>query len=164
MRVNVDIQLKDIPGQLIGALEPISNNDGNIRGVVHRHDIVSGGKISINLTFEVGNQKALDNILSEWKEREVDVLKIDHLFETFKLDYVIVGELPPTEVRKIIEGIQAIGDVESIDIRYSVSGSKDKAALISGKVRNKDVIKKANKFINERAKRAGYIVIRGFGD
>ena len=164
MRVNVDIQLKDIPGQLIGALEPISKHDGNIRGVVHRHDMVSGGKIAINLTFEVGNQKALDNILSDWKEREVDVLKIDHLFETFKLDYVIVGDLPPTEVRKIIEGIQALGDVESIDIRYSVSGSKDRAALISGKVRNKDVIKKANKFINERAKRSGYIVIRGFGD
>ena len=164
MRVNVDIQLKDIPGQLIGALEPISKNDGNIRGVVHRHDMVSGGKIAINLTFEVGNQKALDKILAEWKEKDVDVLKIDHLFETFKLDYVIVGELPPAEVKKIIEGIQAIGDVESIDVRYSVSGSKDKAALISGKVRNKDVIKKANKFINERAKRAGYVVIRGFGD
>ena len=164
MRVNVDIQLKDIPGQLIGALEPISKNDGNIRGVVHRHDMVSRGKIAINLTFEVGNQKALDKILAEWKEKDVDVLKIDHLFETFKLDYVIVGELPPAEVKKIIEGIQAIGDVESIDVRYSVSGSKDKAALISGKVRNKDVIKKANKFINERAKRAGYIVIRGFGD
>ena len=112
MRVNVDIQLKDIPGQLIGALEPISKNDGNIRGVVHRHDIVSGGKISINLTFEVGNQKALDKILAEWKEKDVDVLKIDHLFETFKLDYVIVGELPPAEVKKIIEGIQAIGEVE----------------------------------------------------
>jgi ACT domain-containing protein len=164
MRVNVDIQLKDIPGQLIGALEPISKNDGNIRSVVHRHDKVSGGKIAINLTFEVANQKALDNILGDWKGREVDVLKIDHLFETFRLDYVIVGELPPTEVRKIIEGIQAMGDVESIDIRYSVSGAKDKAALISGKVRNKEVIKKANRFINERAKRAGYIVIRGFGE
>jgi ACT domain-containing protein len=164
MRVNVDIQLKDVPGQLIVALEPISKNDGNIRSVVHRHDKVSGGKIAINLTFEVGNQKALDNILGTWKEKDVDVLKIDHLFETFRLDYVIVGELSPTEVRKIIEGIQAIGDVESIDIRYSISGAKDKAALISGKVRSKDVIKKANKLINERAKRTGYIVIRGFGD
>jgi ACT domain-containing protein len=164
MRVNVDIQLKDIPGQLIGALEPISKNDGNIRGVVHRHDVISGGKIAINITFEVGNQRALDNILAEWKGKEVDVLKIDHLFETFKLDYVIVGELPPAEVRRIIEGIQALGDVESIDIRYSVSGAKDRAALISGKVRSKDVIKKANKFMYERAKRAGYIVIRGFGE
>ena len=164
MRVNVDIQLKDVPGQLIAALEPISKNDGNIRSVVHRHDKVSGGKISINLTFEVGNQKALDNILGDWKVKDVDVMKIDHLFETFRLDYVIVGELPPTEVRRIIDGIQAIGDVESIDIRYSISGSRDKAALISGKVRSKDVIKKANKLMNERAKRAGYIVIRGFGD
>jgi ACT domain-containing protein len=164
MQVNVDVKLKDVPGQLIGALEPISKNDGNIRSVVHRHDKVSGSKIAINLTFEVANQKALDNILGAWKQREVDVLRIDHLFETFRLDYVIVGELPPTEVRRIIEGIQAIGDVESIDIRYSVSGSKDRAALISGKVRNKEVIKKANKFINDRAKRAGYMVIRGFGD
>ena len=75
MRVNVDIQLKDIPGQLIGALEPISKNDGNIRSVVHRHDKISGGKIAINLTFEVGNQKALDNILGDWKGRDVDVLR-----------------------------------------------------------------------------------------
>jgi ACT domain-containing protein len=164
MRVNVDIRLKDIPGQLIGALEPISKYDGNIRGVVHEHDVVSGGKIAINLTFEIGSQKALDNVLAEWKGKEVDVMKIDHLFETFRLEYVIVGDLPTNEVKRITDGIQAIGDVESIDVRYSVSGSKEKAAMISGKVRNKDVIKKANKFMYDRAKRTGFLVIRGFGD
>ena len=43
MRVNVDLRLKDVPGQLIGALEPVSRNDGNIVGVVHSHDQISAG-------------------------------------------------------------------------------------------------------------------------
>lgn len=164
MRVNVDLRLKDVPGQLIGALEPISMFNGNIKGVIHRHDEVSGGRIKVDLTFEISNQKGLDLILGEWKKREVDVVKIDHLFETFPLEYVVVGNITPDEMRRITDGIQAIGDVESIDIRYSISGSKERSAMVSGKVRNREAIRKANKFMAERAKKQGFVVIRGFGD
>jgi ACT domain-containing protein len=164
LRVNVDLRLKDVPGQLIGALEPVSNNDGNIVGVVHRHDQVTAGRIGVNLTFEVSNEKVLDKIMTEWLGRGVDIMKIDHLFETHPLEYVIVGDVSAAEMKKITDGIQALGDVESIDVRYSISSSKEKAALISGKVRNKDVIKKANRFMRERAKRSGFLMVRGFGD
>lgn len=162
--MNVDLRLKDVPGQLIGALEPIAKNDGNIVGVVHSHDKVSAGRIGVNLTFEVTGEKVLDKIVGEWKERGVDILKIDHLFETFPLEYVIVGDVSPNEMKRITDGIQALGDVESIDVRYSISTSKEKAALISGKVRNKETIKKANRFMRDRAKRSGFLMIRGFGD
>lgn len=164
VRVNVDLRLKDVPGQLIGALEPVAKNDGNIVGVVHSHDQVSAGRIGVNLTFEVSNEKQLDKIFSEWKDRGVDILKIDQLFETFTLEYVIVGDVSSTEMTKITDGIQALGDVDSIDIRYSISSAKEKAALISGKVRKNETIKKANKFMRERSKKAGFLIVRGFGD
>lgn len=164
MRVNVDLRLKDIPGQLIGALEPVSRNDGNIVGVVHSHDKVSAGRIGVNLTFEVTSEMNLDKIVKEWRNREVDVLKIDHLFETFQLEYVIVGAVSADEIKNITDGIQALGGVESINVKYSVSASDEKTALISGKVRSKDTIKKANRFIRERSKRSGFLMIRGFGD
>ncbi|OPY31355.1 MAG: threonine dehydratase [Methanomassiliicoccales archaeon PtaU1.Bin124] len=164
MRVNVDLRLKDVPGQLIGALEPVSKNDGNIVGVVHSHDQVSAGRIGVNLTFEVSNEKTLDKIFSEWREKGVDILKIDQLFETFTLEYVIVGDVSPAEMKRITDGIQALGDVESIDVRYSISSSNERAALISGKVRKKETIKLANRFMRERSKKAGFLIVRGFGD
>ena len=164
MRVNVDLRLKDVPGQLIGALEPVSKNDGNIVGVVHSHDQVSGGRIFVNLTFEVSSEKTLDKIFSEWRERGVDIVKIDQLFETFPLEYVIVGDVSPSEMKRITDGIQELGDVESIEVRYSISSSKERAALISGKVRKKEIIKQANRFMRERSKKAGFLIVRGFGD
>ncbi|MCE5295530.1 MAG: homoserine dehydrogenase [Euryarchaeota archaeon] len=164
MRVNVDLRLKDVPGQLIGALEPVSRNDGNIVGVVHSHDKVSAGRIGVNLTFEVSSEMNLDKIMNEWTARGVDILKIDHLFETFHLEYVIVGTVSANEMKRITDGIQALGGVESLNVRYSVSSSDEKTALISGKVRSKDVIKKANHFMRERSKRSGFLMIRGFGD
>ncbi|MFA5313006.1 MAG: hypothetical protein WC375_06800 [Methanomassiliicoccales archaeon] len=164
MRVNVDLRLKDIPGQLIGALEPVSRNDGNIVGVVHSHDKVSAGRISVNLTFEVSSEMNLDKIINEWTARGVDVLKIDHLFETFHLEYVIVGAVSANEMKRITDGIQSFGGVETLNVRYSVSATDEKTALISGKVRSKDVIKKANQFIRERSRRSGFLMIRGFGD
>jgi ACT domain-containing protein len=161
--VNVDLRLKDVPGQLIRALEPISRNDGNIVGVVHRHDQISAGRIGVNLTFDVPSKKVLDRIAEEWRGNEVDILRMENLFQTHALEYVIVGDVSAAEMKRITEGIQALGDVESIEVRYSISSSKEKAALISGKVRNEDVIKKANRFMRERAKKAGFLMIRGFG-
>jgi ACT domain-containing protein len=163
LRVNVDLRLKDVPGQLIGALEPVSKNDGNIVGIVHSHDKVSAGRIGVNLTFEVTSEMNLDKIMNEWRSRGVDILKIDHLFETFQLEYIIVGAVSADEMKKITDGIQALGGVESLNVRYSVSATDEKTALISGKVRSKDIIKKANNFMSERAKRSGFLMIRGFG-
>jgi ACT domain-containing protein len=164
VRVNVDLRLKDVPGQLIRALEPVSRNGGNIVGVVHSHDQISAGRIGVNLTFDVPSEKVLEKVQAEWREAEVDLMRIENIFETYPLEYVIVGDVSAAEMKRITDGIQALGQVESIDVKYSISSSKDKAAHISGKVRDRDIIKRSNKFMRERAKRSGFVIIRGFGD
>ena len=38
MIVNAELYVRDMPGQLVGSLDPISLVDGNILGVVHNRD------------------------------------------------------------------------------------------------------------------------------
>ncbi len=164
MRVNADLRLKDMPGQLIGALQPISDHDGNIMGVLHSREKVSGGRINVNVNFEIRTEKGLELVLEDWRKREVDVVRIDHLFETFPLEYILVGSLLPDEMRTITDGLQSLEGMESLDLRYSISGQKERTAMISGKVRSRETITQANKLMAERAKRMNLLLIRGFGD
>jgi ACT domain-containing protein len=109
------------------------------------------------ITQELGSRMAE---LSEETGRQIGVL----INRIGLVEYVIVGDVSAAEMKRITDGIQALGQVESIDVKYSISSSKDKAAHISGKVRDRDIIKKSNRFMRERAKRSGFVIIRGFGD
>ena len=109
--------LKDVPGQLVGALEPISANDGNIKSVVHHHDVKVGGRIAVNVTFEVRSEQAMDKILSTWKQREVDIAKIDAFFETYPIQYLIVGNISSKEIESITKGLESMENIASIEIR-----------------------------------------------
>lgn len=165
MRVYADLRLKDVPGQLVKALEPVSTFDGNIIGVVHHHDNIAGGRISVNLTFEVKTQKQLENMLHAWKESDVDIAKLSSLFETFEFDYVIAGDISPQELREITDGIESMSDLDSVDIRYSISPSSgEKAVLVYGKVRQKPVLDRIEDFLRQRSLQSGYLLISGLGE
>jgi ACT domain-containing protein len=165
MRVYADLRLKDVPGQLVKALEPVSSFDGNIVGVVHHHENVAGGRIGVNLTFEVKTQKQLEGMLRAWKERDVDVARLSSLFETFEFEYVITGDISPQELREITDGIESMSDLDSVDIRYSISpASGEKAVLIYGKVRQKPVLDRIEDFLRQRALQSDYLLIRGLGE
>ncbi len=162
MKVNADLRLKDIPGQLVGALEPISANDGNIRGVIHHHDDKIGGRIAVNVTFEVRSEQALNKILEVWKKREVDVAKIDSVFETYPIQYLIVGNIPTKELENITKALESMENVASIEVRYTGSAnSSSRAALVTGKASKKETIASLDQFFKQRSDKREYILIRG---
>lgn len=165
MRVNVDLRLKDIPGQLVRALEPISDVDGNIVGVVHHRDVVVADRITVNVTFEVRSEVILQRVLSEWEGRGVDVARLDPLFETFPLEFLLVGKMSPGELKDIGDSLESMRELESLDIRYAGSATSDeKAALVFGKVREREGIEKVEEFLKRRSDETGILVIRGLGD
>jgi ACT domain-containing protein len=165
MRVHADLRLKDVPGQLVRALEPISISDGNIVGVVHHHEAVTAGRITVHVTFEVNSQKSLEHILEAWKKGEVDVARLSSMLETFEFEYLLVGELSPSDLREIGEEIESIGDLDSVEIRYSVSPSADeKAAMVVGKMKQKSGLARVEDFLRQRAMQSGIILISGLGE
>jgi len=164
MRVNVDLRLKDVPGQLIRALEPISLNEGNIVGVIHNHDLVTGGRISVNVTFEYRDQRGLDAIFSAWKERGVEVIKIGEIFRTYSTEYLLVGELSHSTLQSLTERIERMDGIESIDLQYSLStGTSSKSVLLLINVRQKEVLKTIDDYLMDRSSGGEFLLIRGMG-
>jgi ACT domain-containing protein len=162
MKVNVDLRLKDVPGQLVGALEPISAAGGNIRGVIHNHEAKTGGRIAVNVTFEVRSEEILNRILNTWKQREMEIAKIDAFFETYPWQYLLVGNIPSKELESLTKGLESMENIASIDIRYSGSAnSASRAALITGKASKREVLLSLDEFFKARAAKHEYILIRG---
>ena len=82
MHLNAELYVKDLPGQLVGSLEPISMVDGNIIGVVHDREKIVNQRILVSVTFEVANSKKLDELKSIWKSRDIFIR------ESFKMKSV----------------------------------------------------------------------------
>lgn len=161
MKVNVDLSLKDVPGQLVGALEPISSLDGNIVGVVHHRDKVLGGRIIVNITFEIGDQSRLERLIETWEGREIDIARIGHLYETYPMEFMLVGNVPPSEVKNIADGLEGMKDLDSMDIRYAGSATSDeKAVLVFGKLRTREGVDHMESFLKGRGNELGFMVIR----
>jgi len=162
MKVNADLRLKDVPGQLVGALEPISRFDGNIRGVLHDHDQKVGGRIAVNVTFEVRTEQALDKILGAWKSMEVDVARIDSHLDTMTSQFLLVGKIDAKELEALTAMLESMRNVSSMDIRYSGSGtSPSRAAMVTWKASSREAAAKLERSFRERAEKNGYLLIRG---
>ena len=165
MKVNVDLGLKDVPGTLVSALEPISSLEGNIVGVVHHHDKIFGGRIIVNVTFEISSQSGLERLKEIWEEKGIDIVSLGPLYETHPMEFLLVGNISPNEVRNITDGLESLEDMDSMDIRLAgTSNSDERTALIFGKVRTREGIDNMEKLLRERGAEAGFIVIRGLGD
>ena len=63
MRLNLGLELMDIPGQLMDALEPIGRLGANIVTVIHQRDIkTERGTIPVQITIEGDKGKIIINI------------------------------------------------------------------------------------------------------
>ncbi|MDR0778364.1 MAG: homoserine dehydrogenase [Methanomassiliicoccaceae archaeon] len=164
MMVNADIFVRDVPGQLVGSLEPISLVDGNIVGVVHNRENIVNGRIAVNLTFEVGSAENLEKLKNIWKSRDVMISRISSVIETFPMEYLLIGDIGASQIERLIENAGKVVGLESVDVRFSSKiSSKERTAMISAKVRSEDDLEKLNAFMMTACKRAKIVYIRGVG-
>lgn len=162
--MNADLYVKDVPGQLVAALEPISVMEGNIVGVVHHRDQIMNNRIGINVTFDLADSERLDRLLSVWKERDVHISRIGSVVETFPLDYLLIGDISPSWLETMLDRIRDSLGIESLDIRYSaVTNKGNRTALIKAKLTNKENLRKAEQLINEIVKERDILAVRGLG-
>lgn len=161
MKINADVYVKDIPGQLVASLEPISTFDGNIIGVVHNREQVISGKILVNIIFDISAEN-LELLKKEWKARDVVIVNMGEAVENYSMDYMLVGKLNASDIDDIINEISESMEMESVEVGYSASGSKDsRTAMVSVTVRSVNDLRKLDSYFSERTKNAGLTYIRG---
>ena len=164
MIVNADIYVKDVPGQLVGFIEPISLVDGNIIGVVHNRDNIMGGRIGVNITFEIDSAEKLEKIKNAWDSRDIMILRMSSVVETFPMEYMFIGDIGPARIERLIKDAGKVVGLESVDVRYSSRiSSRGGTAMISASVRSEGDLTKLDNFMLSECEKEDITCIRGIG-
>ncbi len=163
MMVNAELYVRDLPGQLVGSLEPISMVDGNIVGVVHDREQMVNQRILVSVTFEVSTSGQLDQLKAIWKSMDIIISKMGSVYETITTEYMVLGKFNAAYVDGLIEQASKIVNFESVDVGYSsgksVSGKR--TALITAELRGEEERIRLDEFFVHSCERDNLMLIRG---
>jgi ACT domain-containing protein len=104
--INLEVKLPDTPGSLIELIKPISNNGGNIYGILHFHDRKINNLIPVNVTFELNEEiqdVSIQNIKKELKEKNIQIEKINYGIEKKLITIILTGHVFDTDVMDTIK-------------------------------------------------------------
>lgn len=105
MKVKLEIELLDEPGQLIKALEPVSNFGGNIREIEHLRDQKRGNILPVAIIFDLDNEDELDKIIQTLKRQNISVIRAEPIRSTSKKTVILVGHVFATNIKDTIDRI-----------------------------------------------------------
>ncbi len=118
MKVDMLLELKDVPGSLIRALEPISGHGGNIISVLHSRG--EKNRVSVQISFTVHDQASLDLIRKSLRAEKVRIsdIKLEgkKYYSKKTISFILVGHVIDTDIRDTIDRINTVGLVSDIDV------------------------------------------------
>ncbi len=156
----MDMELKDVPGQLVMALQPISEYGGNIISVIHHHgDKTPKGTIPVLITFEIVKEN-LAKLISRLEKLGVVVKRVgeDRLVESVSV--ILIGHIVHSDLRDTIGKIDGTGYAEVVDLAMSMPGvNRPSSARITINATGKDEIRKALKLLRKIALEKDLLVI-----
>jgi ACT domain-containing protein len=120
MIVSMTLELKDIPGQLVLALAPISELHGNIMSVVHQHEEKTPrGTIPVQVTFEI-DQGVLDELIEKLEKSGVGVARVGEERLRSSVSVVLIGHIIHSDIGDTIDRIDKTGFAEVVDLSLSM--------------------------------------------
>ena len=123
MKVTMDIELKDEPGQLILALEPVSCNKANLISVFHYHKSnttkTGNGKVQVQLVLD-SKSHIIDKIKEDMEKLGVRILRIGTEKYRETITVIMIGHVVNTDIRDTVSRIDGTGVAEVIDMALSM--------------------------------------------
>ncbi len=119
MKIEVRLGLKDIPGMLVRALDPISGNGGNIVSIIHSR----GAKniVEVIVGFSVNDQSTLDTIIRSLKKTKTIIREIKvegrRYYKKKSISILLIGHVIDTDIQDTIDRINSLGMVSNVDVR-----------------------------------------------
>jgi ACT domain-containing protein len=115
----VRLELVDEPGELLGALEPIADNGGNLLSIFHeRGNLTPRGHIPVEVDLEA-TQAQFDIIVDSLREAGVNVIQAGAERYSEELTVVLVGHLVETDLSDTLRRFQDCGGVSVADLSLS---------------------------------------------
>jgi ACT domain-containing protein len=150
MRLAMDLELQDIPGQLLLALQPFKDNKANIISVVHHRDRKTPrGMIPVRFVVEMDRSK-IDTVKAQLKESGISVVRAgeDRFIEAVSV--VLVGHVLDSDLGDTINRIDSTGFAEVMDLALTMTGvDEPSSAFLKIQATGKAEIQKALALLRE---------------
>jgi len=104
--------LPDRPGSLIELIKPISENGGNIYGIIHDHDKKKDNLIPVQVTFELIEeflQTNLAKIKSNLEHKGIKISKITQEIPQQQIKIILWGHVFETDIVDTVKRISKVG-------------------------------------------------------
>jgi ACT domain-containing protein len=115
----VRLELVDEPGELLGALEPIAENGGNLLSIFHeRGNVTPRGHIPVEVDLEA-TEAQFDVIVEALRDAGVNIIRAGAERYGAELTVVLVGHLVETDLSDTLQRFRDCGGVSVADLSLS---------------------------------------------
>jgi ACT domain-containing protein len=123
----LEVYLPDIPGSLIELIKPISENGGNIYGILHHHDKKIDNMIPVEISFEL-NQDKLDSSIEQIKksliQQHIEIIKISIDSKHKMFAFILSGHVFDTDITDTINYLHS-KDIRVLELQAIFSGFEE---------------------------------------
>lgn len=160
MKISMDIELKDIPGQLVLALKPVSGLGGNILSVLHQRDKKTpAGRIPVELVIEI-EEKRLERLVEQLEEQGVSVVRTGEVRLRESMVVLLIGHIVHSDLGETIDSIDRTGFAEIVGLSLSMPGvDKESSASVTLSAIGKKELDDALMILERTASKKDIIVI-----
>ncbi|MGB5912128.1 MAG: hypothetical protein WBH31_13125 [Promethearchaeia archaeon] len=148
MMIILEVKLPDIPGSLIELIRPISENSGNIYGILHYHDRKVNNMIPVTINFELTeeirevsltnikrilNKKniQIDTITFDTEKRTIMVILSGHVFDTDILDTIKRLGAKKIKVLELYAKFTELEEISNVKLKLEFPETMAKSVLLA---------------------------------
>lgn len=159
MRVNLVLELLDVPGQLLDALDPIGKLGANIVAVIHQREVkTERGTIPVHISIE-GDEETLKRVLNTIEEMDIQIMEVDGVVRKEKITTIMIGNIVDQDLKETVKVLNSIDGVMVADLNLKMSDNPEESAsriiIEADYGRKKDLMRN----IKEFGKSKGFLVI-----
>ena len=159
MRLNLVLELLDVPGQLLDALDPIGKLGANIVAVIHQRDVkTERGTIPVHISIE-GDRETLKRVLNAIEEMDIQIIEVDGVVKKEKLTTILIGNIVDKDLKETIKVLNIIKGVRVADLNLKMSDNPEESASRIVIEADYGIKKELIRNINEYGKSKGFLVI-----
>ena len=131
MRMDLVLELLDVPGQLVKALEPISGVGVNLVTVIHKRDYKNeNGNVPVQLTVE-GEQEDLLRLIQRFEDLGFSIIEMDGVVKKEKISTILFGHIVDQDLRDTMDRINELKGVVIVAFDIKLNGEEKSTALIN---------------------------------
>lgn len=128
MRLNLVLELLDIPGQLMDVLDPVGRLGANIVTVIHQRDVkTERGTVPVQITIE-GDEETLDKVIKTMEAQKIQIIEVDGVLRKETINTILIGDIVQKDVKDTLTRFNEVEGVKVADFNLKMSDHPQKSA------------------------------------